>query len=1170
MHNIMYKKHGQFYYSPSDLTHYMESPFASWMDRFAIECPEQALEKDPKNALMGTLAQKGYAYEDALEAKFVQQGLNVVKIDGKSLSEKRDRTKAAMAGGADIIVQGCLDLAEFSGYSDFLVKVPGQSDLGDYHYEIWDTKLASKVKPIFLVQLCCYAEMLEAVQRRKPEYLTVVLGNGTQERFKTLSYYFYYQFLKAAFLQAQQAFTPDRKQNPAESARWGDWSSHAEQLLLERDHLFQIATITKGQIKKLNQAGIITMEEFAASDLDSSFHAGSVSGINSGVLARLKSQAAIQIKTKQQQISNESSPPCFEILKPADGKKSGLALLSPHSDLDVFFDIEGYPFDEGGLEYLWGATYFIADGERTFKDFWAHNREQEKETFIAFIQWVYQRWQKDPKMHIYHYANYEIAACRKLMGRYGICEYEVDQLLRNEVFVDLYKVVKGGVLLGEPRYSIKNVEHLYREKRKTEVGFGGDSVVVYEQWRELNRLGKQGNTWQTSKILNDIRDYNIDDCDSTQELVDWLREQQSKHGIAYLGKSEVVEPEQKEEITKCTQLRDRLLERARAEMESDPKQAALTENLAWILEFHRREAKPIFWRLFERLRLSHLELIDDLDCLACCERTGRKPFKPTSRARNLAYEYRFDPTQEFKDAAKQFYLLGVDTEDGNTTKITYVKKESNLENGLVVIQSKEVPSDIVSLVPDEFVNPNPIPQAIAQSVMEYEQGTLVQKNGSNHQSAIVDFLTRSKPRFTVKFSLPSTNGEIAPSHDPAERLDQIVQAVCHLDASYLTIQGPPGTGKSYTGKHVIAELVKLGARVGIASNSHKAINNLLLSTAKYCKEINISATFGCTKDNEPELAEYDVAILKNNDLINHIQPGCVIGTTAWGFAREDIANQLDYLFVDEAGQVAVANLIAMSRSAANLILMGDQMQLGQPSQGIHPGDSGLSVLDYLFETPTIPEDMGVFLGTTYRMHSQVNQFLSDHIYEGKLKSHPNNDLRIIEVPEDYQSLHLDGPLNKEAGILFVPVEHEGNTQASDEEVAKIQELANALLGRTFHTGKSDQPTRSITWDDMLFVAPYNHQVSKLKQALGDHAKVGSVDKFQGQETPIVFLSMCASDPAESPRGLNFLFDKHRINVAISRAQTLAIVVANPAICRVPVSRIDQLKLVNLFNAITSS
>ena len=264
----------------------------------------------------------------------------------------------------------------------------------------------------------------------------------------------------------------------------------------------------------------------------------------------------------------------------------------------------------------------------------------------------------------------------------------------------------------------------------------------------------------------------------------------------------------------------------------------------------------------------------------------------------------------------------------------------------------------------------------------------------------------------------------------------------------------------------------------------------------------------------------------------------------------------------------MANLIAMSGAAKNLVLMGDQMQLGQPSQGTHPAESGLSVLDYLLhETSTIPDDMGIFLGTTYRMHSRINHFISGHMYEGKLRAHPGNDQRIIEVPKAYSAKTPEGPLNQDAGLVFVPVQHEGNTQASPEEVDVIQHLAQELLGRSFHTGDEQNTIRPITWKDMLFVAPYNHQVRKLKDRLGDAAKVGSVDKFQGQEAPIVVLSLCASDPSESPRGLDFLLDRNRLNVAISRAQTLAIVVANPKIGLTPAVSIEQMKLLNMFNGI---
>lgn len=1151
----MFKKNDQIVYSPSDLTCFLESQFASWMSRYYIEDRSLCPAKDLEDALMKSLAAKGYEHEDALEQQLINEGYNVVKITGSSTEEKLELTLNAMSAGKDVIVQGCLTKGNFTGHSDFLVRVDGTSNFGNYHYEVWDTKLASKVKPSFLVQLCCYAEMLETVQGFKPEYLTVALGTGEKQRFRTTDYYSFYTNLKNTFLQFHQEWSKDFMPDPAEYDNHGQWSNYAKSVLLEQDHLSQVATITKGQIKKLQQAKILTMNQLSLTTIDC------VEGMQTEVFKRLKAQAQVQCETLLSQRKKPNTKPCFRVIPHQEGMLQGLALLPPHSTSDIFFDIEGYPLDKGGLEYLWGATYLNKDGKREFKDFWAHNEEQEKLAFKSFIEWAYALWLQDQTMHIYHYANYEIAACRKLMGKYGVCEFEVDQLLRNDVFVDLYKIVKGSIILGEPKYSIKNVEHLYRGKRDTEVASGGDSVYVYEEWRNLNSQGIEGDSWETSEILNSIRDYNIDDCNSTQELVEWLRNQQQKHNISYLGNIPSADHETSEEITERIKLRENLLVRAKMEKESGLSSAALTENMAWVLEFHRRESKPVFWRLFDRLGLSTLDLIDDLDSLANCTRTSRDPFKPTTRARNYCYEYNFDPTQEFKATSADFYVLGIESEDGKPIKAKLIKEESNLEHGIIVIQSKQELPQIVSLIPDEYVHPDPIPSAIENVVKDYQTNKLQISN-----PAIIDFLSRAKPRFLCNYDRSHNVSSIAPSKVPEERLQQIIEAVLHLDSSYLTIQGPPGAGKSYTGKHIIAELLKRGLKVGISSNSHKAINNLLISSAQYCEANNINAEFFCTSNTDKELDEIGVNITSNNKLAQCIEPAVLVGTTAWGYCRDDMVETLDYLIIDEAGQVSIANLIGMSRSTKNIILMGDQMQLGQPSQGSHPAESGLSILDYLLhQNPTIADDMGVFLGTTYRMHSSVNKFISNHIYEGKLNSHPSNDKRIIKYDERLQ----DSLVKKEAGIVFVPVIHHGNSQASDEEADKIYEIAQQFIGRIYENDDPERPSRPITLDDMLFVAPYNHQVSKLRQRFGENAKIGSVDKFQGQEAPIVFLSMCASDPNDSPRGMDFLFDRNRINVAISRAKCLAIVVASPQINLVSPGSTEQMRLVNMFNALTS-
>lgn len=1117
----------------------MESPFASWMDRYALEFPHLAPEKDPQDPLSTTLQKRGFAHEDKLEASFREQGLTVTRIEGETDEAKRNATLSSMKQGIDIIAQARLEMKGFMGFADFLVKVPGDSNLGNYHYEVWDTKLSKHLKPSHAIQLCCYAEMLENIQGVRPKNIAIVLGNGEKRTLKTNDYFQYYLRLKDSFLEAQENFNPENAPDPSDFKNWGEWSSYAESLLKEKDHLFQVANITRGQIKKLNKLEIRTMKQLANTSVER------VPGINSSVFLNLKKQASIQ------KSSIEKNIPLHEVVLPEHREMKGLALLPPASPLDVFFDIEGFPLHEDGLEYLWGCTYFDESGKRDFKDFWAHNREEEKQAFENFIHFVYARWQRDPSMHIYHYANYEIAACRKLMGRFGVCEEEVDQLLRNEVFVDLYKIVKGGLLVGEPRYSIKNIERLYREKRQTEVGSGGDSIVVYENWRELHSLGLEGSTWTESEILKSIRDYNIDDCESTQELVDWLRERQKEHNIPYLGKTEIQHPKVKEEITERTRLRDQLLEKANGINTPSCKIKKLTENLAWVLEFHRRESKPVFWRLFDRLGLTHEELLDDAECLAHCQRTSRNPFRPTPKSQSLAYEYRFDPNQEFKGASNYFYLSGEVNAKGDQIKVTYVPEESDLENGLIVLKSKDEPKPLISLIPDQYVNASPIPEAIHQFVSDYEAGKI-------ERSAIIDFLNRSAP--SIK---EHQGGPIITSHSPNERLEQIIHAVENLDNSYLTIQGPPGSGKSYTAKHVIARLLKKGYKIGISSNSHKAINHLLLNTAKYCTQEKIKAPFVCTRETDENLTKEGIIITKNSDLASHAKSTCVLGTTAWGFARNDMVNKLDYLFIDEAGQVSVANLVAMSRCTKNIVLMGDQMQLGQPTQGTHPAESGLSILDYLLhESPTISEEMGVFLGTTYRMHPAVNDFISKNIYENKLTSHPSTEKRILKVPKNYH-----GNLKKEAGIIFIPVHHEGNTQASEEEVVEIKKLTHELLTRRLTTDNNTE--RQLTWDDILFVAPYNYQCRKLKEALGPQAKVGTVDKFQGQEAPVVFLSMCTSDASESARGLEFLLNKNRINVAISRAQTLAVVVGNPGLVNGDLNQVDQMKSINLFCSLSS-
>lgn len=703
----MYMENQRLIFSPSDLVVFMESPFASWMDR--KECVEFVATRQLRTKIGETkklqlaLQARGIKHEKQQLASFLAQGLKVVdiKASNQGFEASQQATLQAMQQGIDIIYQAALEGLPWRGYADFLVKVAGTSALGNYYYEVWDTKLALNAKPNAVIQLCCYSDLLSAIQQRLPDYLKIVTGSSKNIALKVENYRYYYLSLAKRFLAFHAKFKSNNMPNPVDTSSFGHWSKWAEQWLTEQDHLSLIANITRVQICKLNKAGIHNCEELITTPKKY------ITGINIEMLAKLKAQA------KLQKDSLGKSKPLFELLPVVEGQ--GLTCLPPAHEADVFFDIEGFPLEEAGLEYLWGCTYF-EEGQRCFRDFWAHNAVQEKQAFSEFIQWVYARWRANPAMHIYHYASYEITACKKLMGRYGLYEHEVDELLRHQVFIDLYRIVKTALRVGEPRYSIKNIEHLYRHKRDTEVSCGGDSVVMYEGWC----LAPDGNTWQDSAVLKAIRDYNQEDCESTQELTEWLRQQQTNAGIVYTVFEQIEEESAKDNINEKLQLRDKLLTRARNESEE---QAALSEHLAWSLEFHRREAKPIWWRLFERQASTLEELLDDEDCLAACYLKSIEPFKPTAKARNLAYTFQV-PNQTFKyQYSDKHFEPKFKYFDGQITQnATWLGEYSDLTEGRVVVQLAKPPATSMALLPDEYVNPRPIPQALQSVAGACEQG----------------------------------------------------------------------------------------------------------------------------------------------------------------------------------------------------------------------------------------------------------------------------------------------------------------------------------------------------------------------------------------------------------------------------------------------------------------
>ena len=1132
----MKREQGRLLFSPSDLVRFVQSPFDSWMQRLCLEVPETKSLKDKPDPLLTYLAEKGLAHEarylDSLEAS----AQNVVTIaDELNNSDKIAATIEAMQTGADVIFQACLSADNFRGFADFLIKVDKPSDLGDFSYEPWDTKLAKKPKAYFVIQLCCYADLLKAAQGVLPDNIAIVLGTQEKVQYRTLDFWAYYKAKKAEFLEQQASFNSTQQPDPFAYKDVGDWSDYVEQLRQQQDHLSKIANITRLHIQKLNRTGITTCDELIN---DKQL---SIGKMPVQISERLKDQARLQKKTQT------SGKIAFELLpvNPIDPK--GLAILPPHDDADLFFDLEGNPLEEGGLEYLWGCSYFDGQGGRQFWERWAHDHEQEKQAFLDFVQWAHSRWLANPKMHIYHYGHYEVSVCKRLMGRYGLMENQIDDMLRAGVFVDLYKVIQHGMVLGTPSYSIKKAEQLFREVRDTDVASGGESVVVYAKWQET----PDGDTWQTSKVLSDIRDYNIDDCNSTQELTAWLRNLQSGNHIEYIDAFQASnesgsEKPQTEEPDPVRQIEIdlRALATSKSTNEDD---SIIALQLADMVDFFTRENKPTWWRFFERKEMSFEELFDDPDCLVECERTATAPMQSgkTSRSAPL-YEYSFNPSQEFRNRRfDRAFVLGADI---GTVSVDRVDDKQ----GLVWVKGKkdiQLP-DYMGLIAYEHVPPGMVEKQIRAAALTFLSQRTISKPLHN-------FFLRTKPSLPVGL-LP----DIDAARD-ANKLKLIVQAVCQLDNSFLSIQGPPGTGKTYTASHVILELLKQGKRIGINSNSHKAINNLMAAVAKLTVKEGLKVPMYKVQNNDDELfALYPIEPLKSSDIGNaNLDNGGLLGATAWGFSNSGW--EFDYLFVDEAGQVSIAYLVAMAHKAKNIVVMGDQMQLPQPVQGSHPGDSGASILDYQLQGHvTVPIDKGIFLNRSYRMHKSVNQFISEMVYEGRLDNDPLCNQQAIHFADGHNQA-----LDKSNGITATSIEHSGNKQSSQEEVELIRELVDDLLKSQF-TNKQGA-TRNITGADILVVAPFNHQVNELKKVLGFDARVGTVDLFQGQEAPVVIVSMSASMAIESARGADFLLSINRLNVAISRAQALAVVVHSETLLQGSPSKIMDIKRFNFFQQLIS-
>jgi predicted RecB family nuclease len=1128
---------GRYVYSATDLNNYLECGHLVARERAVALGEADRPEKDPTVEL---IALKGLEHERHYLELLRERRPGLVEIDGNTLGTAAIERAAAdtiraMAGGAAAIYQATFYDGTFLGKADFLLRVERPSALWAWSYEVADTKLALQNKPYFIIQLSHYSEHIARVQGTTPEFMHVVLGNGTPRSFRVDDFAAYYRHLKASFLERGAA--SDVYPLPVPHCDICSWSGECGKRRRADDHLTLVAGMRRDQAARFEEAGIATLAALAPDGVMRP------QGMQESTFERLHRQASLQLRGR------ESHRDLYELLDHPPA--AGFGLMPAPAEGDVFFDMEGDPFFEigVGLEYLFG--FYCPDEARKFIPFWGTDRAGEKAAFEAAIDFLVERRKRYPSMHAYHYAAYEKTALRKLSQRHDTREEEVDDLLRSEVLVDLYAVVRQTLAISQESYSIKKLEPFYGMVRSADVRKGDDSVVRFETWlRERERLD----------ILRDIERYNEEDCDSTWRLREWLLERRAEYArsrgieVAFRplrGPGELCHDAIEPGCKKCAQRerdeRERKKVSEHQRLLADSVDDSKAHLLGHLLAYHRREEKPVWWKLFDRCdNVDHLLEFDReaIGGLKLCSEI--EPVKHRPGDRNLVYTYTFpdqlhavgnhpiDPAN--KKAAGEIVELD---EDRNTLRI---KRGGD----------RKAAALLTALVPPGPVVSDAQKQALARVAAAYLVATFEREH-----PAAFDILAGVPPRLRDR----PRGARIQPDVVTPESVLEVVRA---LDGSYLFVQGPPGTGKTYTGARVIAELLRSGKRVGVMAGGHKAIHNMLHAIEAYAAATGLSAreVRGLHKHSdgndgsryETKLPEALIGSTNANEPLESGEYNLVSGT-AWLFARPAMTAQLDYLFIDEAGQTSLADAIAVAPSARNVVLLGDPMQLAQVSQGSHPGNAGRSVLEHLLgEAETVREHRGILLDTSYRMEPAICRFISQTSYEGRLRAYPpTNNNRV-------RSVVLSG-----GGLRFVPVEHAGNGRESIEEAQRIGREIDALLRGTYVRQNEDEAP--LTQRDIMVVTPYNAQRKRIEAVLAaaghPDVRVGTVDKFQGQEAPVVFYSMATSSGDDLPRNMEFLFEKNRFNVAVSRAQCLAVVVCSPTLLDVRCNSAEQIALVNI-------
>jgi predicted RecB family nuclease len=1123
--------------SPTDLSNHLGCRHLTEQNRLlALGKIERPSWTDPA---LRVLAKRGDEHEEAYVSHLRRKGFVVENLEGRSV----DATVQAMQRGVDIIVQAplsdqALSLNEkarhsWMGFADILVKVQTPSSLGDWSYEVQDTKLARDTRAATILQLSLYTDLAGRIQQHMPEYMYVVKP-GVQEnqepfeveKFRFADFQAYYHRAKESLVEILLNEPPVTYPDPVEKCSICRWWKECDKKRHNDDHLSLIASIRSMHVGELARQEITTLEQFAKREypLMEKPKRGNIESYQ-----KIHSQAKIQFAGRlEKKLLHE--------LLPLE-KGRGFFRLPDLSPGDIYFDIEGDPFyEQHGLEYLLGYVYINEENQAVYQKLWAKNRREEKQAFHAFMEFVMARLNKFPDLHVYHFAPYEPAAIKRLSLRHTLHEEDLDWLLRAERFIDLHAVAKEGIRASVERYSLKDLERFTPYVRKVELSAASSARRAVEFALEL----KDDKSLAPDTLVL-VEDYNEDDCRATLALHQWLEGLRKK--LVDQG-NDVVRPALKTgEATEAVEELDvrakSIFEGLTAGLSDDPQEWSESDSAKWLLanqiDFFRRENKSAYWEFFHLHELSYDDLMDERKGIAGLEYAGNVPL--TGRKKSPVHKYRFPPQEVGLDTGsvlvevmgQEIGTISAISQESCTVEIKKMEKSKDVHPVCVherkIVSAKELTNAICDIA-----------NCIIQDGME-----------SMPYRAAKDMLMKKSPRLTLP-----CDGELL--HDGEDALEGAVRIASAMKCSVLGIQGPPGSGKTHTGAIMILKLVKQGKRVGVTALSHKVIINLFEKVLELGARNNIPVSL-VHRAKDGEILPSGIERAKDNKhALQALDEKKVVGGTAWLWASNDAREALDYLFVDEAGQMSLAHVLAASRSARNIVLLGDPQQLEQPQRAAHPDGADIAALNHLLDGHhTMPDDKGIFLGVTRRLHPRITDFTSEVFYEGRLRPLPGLERQNILGNTPFAG----------AGLFYVPVLHTGNQNRSDEEVKVISRIVHQLVSSVVTWTNASGKTLPLIKDDILIVAPYNAQVAALSEALPG-CRIGTVDKFQGQEAAIVIYSLTSSSPQDAPRGMRFLYSPNRLNVATSRAQCVSILIGSENLFEADCRTTEEMRWANGF------